>query len=143
MVTGLAVLFLIKDSPYDEPLRRPKQSLGEVRGNLRRAWKEPGTRLRLSTHLTTSFSGSTFGLLRWCPFLVRGQRLAPTTAAAMLILPVLAGLCYGPLVGRYATRFPFYRSWIVLAVVAGSVLMWTVVLALAGGRRRRYPPRPG
>ena len=126
------MLFLIKDSPYDEPLRRTKQSLGEVRHNLRRAWKEPGTRLGLWTHFTTSFSGSTFGLLWGYPFLVQGQGLAPTTAAAMLILPVLAGLCYGPLVGRYAARFPFYRSWIVLAVISGSVLMWTVVLLWPG-----------
>ena len=132
LLTGLAVLFLIKDSPYDEPLRRTKQSLGEVRHNLRRAWNEPGTRLGLWTHFTTSFSGSTFGLLWGYPFLVQGQGVAPTTAAAMLILPVLAGLCYGPVVGRYAARFPFYRSWIVLAVIGGSVLMWTVVLLWPG-----------
>ena len=132
LVTGLAVLFLIRDTPYDVPLRRTKPSLGEVRNNLRRAWKEPGTRLGLWTHFTTSFSGSTFGLLWGYPFLVQGQGLAPTTAAALLILPVLAGLCYGPLVGRYAARFPFYRSWIVLAVISGSVLMWTVVLLWPG-----------
>ncbi|MGW6201755.1 MFS transporter [Kribbella sp. NPDC055110] len=132
LVAGVLVLFLIKDSPYDEPLRRAKQPLHEVRKNLRRAWQEPGTRLGLWTHFTTSFSGSTFGLLWGYPFLVQGQGLAPTTAAAMLIIPVLAGLCYGPLVGRYAAKFPFYRSWIVLAVIAGSVVMWTVVLLWPG-----------
>ncbi|TCC20729.1 MFS transporter [Kribbella speibonae] len=132
LLAGLLVLFLIKDSPYDEPLRRAKQPLHEVRRNLRRAWQEPGTRLGLWTHFTTSFSGSTFGLLWGYPFLVQGQGLAPTTAAAMLIIPVLAGLCYGPLVGRYAAKFPFYRSWIVLAVIAGSVVMWTVVLLWPG-----------
>jgi sugar phosphate permease len=132
LITGVAVLFLLKDSPYDEPLHRAKQSLSEVRHNLRRAWKEPGTRLGLWTHFTTSFSGSTFGLLWGYPFLVRGEGLAPTTAAALLILPVLAGLCYGPVVGRYAAKFPFYRSWIVLAVIAGSVAMWTVVLVWPG-----------
>ena len=56
----------------------------------------------------------------------------------MLVLPVLASLCYGPLVGRYAARFPFYRSWIVLAVIGGSVLMWTVVLLWLVRRRCRY-----
>jgi predicted MFS family arabinose efflux permease len=132
LLAGLAVLFLIKDTPYDEPLRRAKQSLEEVRANLRRAWKEPGTRLGLWTHFTTSFSGSTFGLLWGYPFLVQGQGVAPTTAAAMLIVPVLAGFGYGPVVGRYAARFPFYRSWIVLAVIAGSVVMWTVVLLWPG-----------
>ncbi|TDW81051.1 nitrate/nitrite transporter [Kribbella sp. VKM Ac-2566] len=132
LLAGLLVLFLIKDTPYDEPLRRAKQPLREVKKNLRRAWQEPGTRLGLWTHFTTSFSGSTFGLLWGYPFLVQGQGLAPTTAAAMLIIPVLAGLCYGPLVGRYAAKFPFYRSWIVLAVIAGSVVMWTVVLLWPG-----------
>ncbi|WP_327638631.1 MFS transporter [Kribbella sp. NBC_00482] len=132
LLAGVLVLFLIKDSPYDEPLRRAKQPLHEVKKNLRRAWQEPGTRLGLWTHFTTSFSGSTFGLLWGYPFLVQGQGLAPTTAAAMLIIPVLAGLCYGPLVGRYAARFPFYRSWIVLAVIAGTVVMWTVVLLWPG-----------
>ncbi|RZT12895.1 putative MFS family arabinose efflux permease [Kribbella sp. VKM Ac-2569] len=132
LLAGVLVLFLIKDSPYDEPLRRAKPPLHEVKKNLRRAWQEPGTRLGLWTHFTTSFSGSTFGLLWGYPFLVQGQGLAPTTAAAMLIIPVLAGLCYGPLVGRYAAKFPFYRSWIVLAVIAGSVVMWTVVLLWPG-----------
>jgi predicted MFS family arabinose efflux permease len=132
LLTGVAVLFLIKNSPYDEPLHRTKQSLSEVQHNLRRAWKEPGTRLGLWTHFTTSFSGSTFGLLWGYPFLVRGEGLKPTTAAALLIVPVLASLCYGPLVGRYAARFPFYRSWIVLAVIGGAVAMWTVVLLWPG-----------
>ncbi|MFI6680551.1 nitrate/nitrite transporter [Kribbella sp. NPDC050470] len=132
LVTSVAVLFLIRDTPYDVPLRRTKQSLTEVRSNLRRAWQEPGTRLGLWTHFTTSFSGGTFGLLWGYPFLVQGQGVPPTTAAAMLILPVLASLFYGPLVGRYAARFPFYRSWIVLAVIGGSVLMWTVVLLWPG-----------
>jgi predicted MFS family arabinose efflux permease len=132
LLTGVAVLFLIKDTPYDEPLSRTKQSLFEVRHNLRRSWREPGTRLGLWTHFTTSFSGSTFSLLWGYPFLVRGEGLAPTTAAALLIVPVLAALCYGPLVGRYAARFPFYRSWIVLAVIGGAAFMWTVVLLWPG-----------
>jgi len=132
LVTGVAVLCLIRNTPYDEPLRQTKQSLTDVRVNLRRAWKEPGTRLGLWTHFTTSFSSSTFGLLWGFPFLVQGQGLAPTTAASMLVLPVLASLLYGPVVGRYAARFPFYRSWIVLAVIAGSAVMWTVVLLWPG-----------
>lgn len=132
LVSGVAVLLLIKNTPYDEPLHRTRQSLGEVRHNLRRAWKEPGTRLGLWTHFTTGFAGSTFGLLWGYPFLVRGEGLAPTTAATLLIVPVLAGLCYGPMIGRYAARFPFYRSWIVLAVIGGTATMWTIVLVWPG-----------
>ena len=72
-----------------QPVRRtaaPHQAVRsrEVRRNLRRAWQEPGTRLGLWTHFTTSFSGGTFGLLWGYPFLVQGQGVAPTTAAAML-----------------------------------------------------------
>lgn len=132
LVTGLAVLLLVRDTPYDQALHRTKHSLVEIRRNLRRAWKEPGTRLGLWTHFTTSFSSSTFSLLWGYPFLVRGEGLAPTTAAALLIVPVLAGLCYGPVVGRYAARFPFYRSWIVLTIIGGAATMWTVVLLWPG-----------
>jgi predicted MFS family arabinose efflux permease len=132
LVTGVAVLVFVKDSPYAEPVHRTKQTLTEIRKNLRRAWKEPGTRLGLWTHFTTSFSAGTFGLLWGYPFLVRGQGVSPTTAAALLILPVLASMALGPIVGRYAARYPFYRSWIVLAVVGGAVTMWTVVLVWPG-----------
>ncbi len=132
LVTGAAVLLFLKDSPYEVPVHRSKHTLTEIRKNLRRAWKEPGTRLGLWTHFTTSFSAGTFGLLWGYPFLVRGQGVSPTTAATLLILPVLASLALGPIVGRYAARYPFYRSWIVLAVIGGAVTMWTVVLIWPG-----------
>ncbi len=132
LVTGAAVLMFLRDSPYDEPLHQTKQSLGEIRLNLRRAWTEPGTRLGLWTHFTTIFSAGTFGLLWGYPFLVRGQGISSTTAASLLVLPVLASMALGPLVGRYAARYPFYRSWIVLAVIGSAVTMWTVVLLWPG-----------
>ncbi len=132
LVTGVAVLVFLKNSPYDEAPHRTKQSLREVRNNLRRAWREPGTRLGLWTHFTTSFAPATFGLLWGYPFLVKGEGVAPTTAAALMIVPVLASMAFGPLVGRYAARYPYYRSWIVLAVIGGAVAMWTVVLAWPG-----------
>lgn len=132
LLTGVAVLSMLRDSPYDEPLHRTKQTLAEIRHNLGRAWKEPGTRLGLWTHFTTGFPAGTFGLLWGYPFLVRGQGVEPTTAAAMLVLPVVAGMCYGLVVGRYAARYPFYRSWIVLAVIAAAVTMWSVVLIWPG-----------
>lgn len=132
LVTGAAVLLLLRDTPYDVPLHRTKQSLTEVRNNVKRAWKTPGTRLGLWTHFTTSFSAGTFGLLWGFPFLVKGEGLSPTTAASLLVLPVLAGICYGPIVGRYAARYPFYRSWIVLAVIGGAVAVWTLVLVWPG-----------
>jgi predicted MFS family arabinose efflux permease len=149
LVSGVGVLLFLRDSPYDQPVLRSaggsggrppgskalhmsKLPLAEVRKNLRRAWKEPGTRLGLWTHFTTSFSAGTFGLLWGYPFLVSGEGVRPTTAAAILILPVLAAMFCGPVVGRYAARYPFYRSWIVLAVIAGTATMWTAVLVWPG-----------
>lgn len=132
LVSGVGVLLFLRDSPYDEPLHMSKLPLADVRKNLRRAWKEPGTRLGLWTHFTTSFSAGTFGLLWGYPFLVSGEGVRPTTAAAILVLPVLAAMACGPVVGRYAARYPFYRSWIVLAVIGGTATMWTAVLVWPG-----------
>jgi predicted MFS family arabinose efflux permease len=132
LVSGVGVLLFLRDSPYDEPVHRSKLPLAEVRRNLRRAWTEPGTRLGLWTHFTTSFSAGTFGLLWGYPFLVSGEGLRPATAAAILVIPVLAAMACGPVVGRYAARYPFYRSWIVLAVIGGTATMWTAVLVWPG-----------
>lgn len=132
LVSGVGVLLFLRDSPYDEPLHMSKLPLADVRKNLRRAWREPGTRLGLWTHFTTSFSAGTFGLLWGYPFLVSGEGVRPTTAAAILVLPVLAAMACGPVVGRYAARYPFYRSWIVLAVIGGTATMWTAVLVWPG-----------
>ena len=69
-----------------------------------------------------------FTMLWGFPFLVRGQGLSPTTASTLLMVMiawvVVAGLVLSWLVGR----FPFYRSWIVLGVVASMVTVWTLVL---------------
>jgi MFS family permease len=132
LVSGVGVLLFLRDSPYDEPVHRSKLPLAEVRRNLRRAWTEPGTRLGLWTHFTTSFSAGTFGLLWGYPFLVSGEGVRPATAAAILVMPVLAAMACGPVVGRYAARYPFYRSWIVLAVIGGTATMWTAVLVWPG-----------
>lgn len=128
LVAGAGVLVFLRDSPYDEPLHPAKLPLTEVGRNLRRAWKEPGTRLGLWTHFTTSFPAGTFGLLWGYPFLVRGEGVAPATAATLLVVPVVAAMAFGPVVGRYAARYPFYRSWIVLAVIGGTATVWTAVL---------------
>ena len=56
--------------------RRPRPR-GEVLAGLRHAWREPGTRLGLWTHLGTQFSGTVFALLWGVPYLVAGQGLSP------------------------------------------------------------------
>jgi len=80
------------------------------------------------THVVSQFSTTVFAMLWGYPFLVRGQGLTPELAGTLLMVMtgwvVVSGLVLSWLVGRY----PFYRSWIVLTVVALMAVAWTVVL---------------
>ena len=94
------------------------------------AWTEPGTRLGLWTHTGTQFSGTVFALLWGVPYLVAGQGLTPAGASGLLTLFVIVGIVAGPLFGEFTARRPLRRSWLVLAVIVGTALTWTAVLAL-------------
>jgi MFS family permease len=99
---------------------------------LRASWREPGTRLGLSTHFVTAFSGNMFALFCSYPYLVRGQGLSPAAAGGLLTLLVVAGMGIGPLLGALAGRWPLRRSVLVLAVVLSSAVAWGVVLLWPG-----------
>ena len=99
---------------------------------LRASWREPGTRLGLSTHFVTAFSGNMFALFWGYPYLVRGQGLSPAAAGGLLTLLVVAGMGIGPLLGALAGRWPLRRSVLVLAVVLSSAVAWGVVLLWPG-----------
>jgi sugar phosphate permease len=99
---------------------------------LAEAWAQPGTRLGLWTHFVIQFSGTVFALLWGHPFLVQGQGLSPTIAAALITLMILAGLVCGPVIGQLCARYPFHRSTLVLTLLAATALVWTVVLLWPG-----------
>jgi nitrate/nitrite transporter NarK len=127
VVLLVAVLVFVKDSPY----RRsgPAQiKLRALTRSLSLVWGNPGTRLGMWTHFVSQFSTTVFAMLWGFPFLVRGQGLTPELAGTLLMVMtgwvVVSGLVLSWLVGRY----PFYRSWIVLTVVAMMAVVWTVVL---------------
>jgi len=127
VVLLVAVLVFVKDSPY----RRsgPAQiKLRALTRSLSLVWGNPGTRLGMWTHFVSQFSTTVFAMLWGYPFLVRGQGLSPELAGTLLMVMtgwvVVSGLVLSWLVGRY----PFYRSWIVLTVVALMAVAWTVVL---------------
>jgi len=124
----VAVLLLVKDSPYAVETAA-KVKLRALARSLRSVWGNPGTRLGMWTHFTSQFSTTVFAMLWGFPFLVRAQGLSASTASALLMLMtawvIVSGLVLGWLVGR----FPFYRSFIVLGVVAGIIVAWTAVLA--------------
>ena len=127
LVLMVAVALLVTDSPY----RRhgvERLKLRALAGSLRTVWGNPGTRLGMWSHFVSQFSMTVFALLWGYPFLVSGQGLSSGTAGGLLMLMtvwvVLSGMVLGWLVGR----LPYYRSWLVLGVVAVMVVVWTVVL---------------
>ncbi|WP_426560500.1 MFS transporter [Angustibacter sp. McL0619] len=131
VVTVLAFAFVRDTPPGSGPLRR-SPSMHEVRRQLVAAFGHPGTRLGLFTHFTTQFSGTVFALLWGFPFLVSGEGQSPRVASALMTVFVLAAIAAGPIFGRLVARHPLRRSWLVLGIVAITVVAWTSVLAWPG-----------
>lgn len=131
VLVAVLVAVAVRDVPPGTELA-PPQTLEQVRGNLRGAWREPGTRLGLYAHLSTQFSGTVFGLLWGFPFLTVGQGLAPGTAAGLLTLLVVSGMVFGPLVGQLCGRWPLRRSVLVFGILGATATTWTVVLSWPG-----------
>jgi MFS family permease len=53
----------------------------------------------------------------------------------MLTVLVAVGIVAGPLFGEFTARHPLRRSWLVLAVIGSTSIMWTLVLLVP-------PPAP-
>ncbi|MCW0213058.1 MAG: MFS transporter [Pseudonocardia sp.] len=135
VVSAIAVLAVFRESPPGSPARPAAPTPREVLDGLRSSWREPGTRLGFFTHMGTQFSGTVFGLLWGVPYLVAGQGLGQGTASALLTLLVAVGIVAGPLFGTFTARHPFRRSYLVIAVIVLTAVMWTVVLLIP-------PPAP-
>ncbi|WLP90618.1 MFS transporter [Gordonia sp. NB41Y] len=99
---------------------------------LRESLAEPGTRLAFWTHAVSPFSTNMFGVLWGFPFLVTAENLVSGTAQMVLITSVIIGVAAGPVVGVFSARFAPYRVHLVLVLVAGQLIVWSVVLAFSG-----------
>jgi sugar phosphate permease len=122
----------IRDSPAGAS--RPVGAIGlrQVLVQLRAAWLHPGTRLGLWTHFSTQFSGTVFALLWGFPFLVSGEGMSAQAAGELMSLLVFTSLLAGPVFGRFVALHPLRRSWLVLAIIAATVVVWTLVLVWPG-----------
>jgi MFS family permease len=132
---GAAVALSAVLSLRDAPAGATAVAVVSAREAIRRlghAWREPGTRLGLWTHFVSQFSGTVFALLWGYPFLVVGEHRTPAEAGVLITLLVLVAMIVGPVLGHLAGRWPYRRSVPVLAIVASTVTIWTVVLAWPG-----------
>jgi sugar phosphate permease len=127
VVLMVAVALLVKDSPYqrDAVARIKMRAVGR---SLRTVWGNPGTRLGMWSHFTSQFSSTVFTLLWGFPFLVRGEGLSSGTAGTLLIVMTGWVIVSGLVLGVLVSRFPYYRSWLVLGIVAAMALAWGLVL---------------
>jgi sugar phosphate permease len=131
-VIAVLVRLMLTDTPPGwEPLHDPV-SIAEFRRSLGHSWAEPGTRLGLWTHFVTQFSGVSFALLWGYPFLTVGENRSASTAGLLLMLMVLFGTGFGPLMGTLAGHWPLRRSAMVFGIVGASATIWTVLLLWPG-----------
>jgi MFS family permease len=127
VVLMVAAALLVKDSPYASTGPSPVKIRALTRA-LQTVWGNPGTRLGMWSHFTPQFSATVFALLWGFPFLVRGQGLSEQTASTLLMVMTGFVVVTGVLLGWLVARLPYYRSYLVIAVVAIMVVPWTVVL---------------
>lgn len=131
VVTGVALVLVVKDSPYADQ-HRDDLKLRAMARTLKQAWLVPGTRLGLWVHFTSQFASNMFTMLWGFPFLVSGQGLSPAVASVLLMALTATSMVTGPIVGALTMRYPFSRSTLVLAIVAVAVTAWSVVLVWPG-----------
>jgi MFS family permease len=127
VVLMVAVLLLVKDSPYavGEPTLIKLRALAR---SLQTVWGNPGTRLGMWTHFTSQFAATVFAMLWGFPFLVRGEGLTPGQASTLLMVMTAWVVVSGLALSWLVSRFPYYRSWLVIGIVVVMALVWGVVL---------------
>jgi MFS family permease len=133
VVLGIVlVILVVVDRPADaQEGPRPEswtQSLRQLGESLQR----PGTQLGFWSHFVTMSPMTMFTLMWGLPYLVFGLGYTRSAASALLVVPVIAGMVVGPVLGVLTGRHPLRRSNIVLLVVAAMALIWAVMLLWPG-----------
>jgi nitrate/nitrite transporter NarK len=129
-IAFVVALVVIVDSPVGS--RSGAKDLSVALRTLRVSLGRRGTRLGFWAHFVTQSSGVVFALLWGYPFLVSAVGLPWPAASALLSVQVLAGFVIGPIVGGLTARFPLRRSNLVIGIVLGLGVAWTLVLVWPG-----------
>jgi MFS family permease len=132
LAAAVMVAATVHDQASDQEPTIVSLTRAQIAAHVAEAWRERGTKLGLWAHFTTQFSGNTFVLLWGYPFLVTGEGLSKGAAGALLTLQVAVGMAVGPVLGRLTGGYPFRRSNLVIAIVLGTIAVWTAVIAWPG-----------
>lgn len=127
----LVVLLLSNGNEPGAPPTRPTDLSGTTR-QLRESLARPGTQLGFWSHFVTQSSGTVFSLLWGFPFMVGALGYSASLASEMLASFVIVGAVSGPILGLLTARFPLRRSNLVLGIVLGMGIVWTVLLSWPG-----------
>lgn len=131
VVSGVALVLLVSDSPYADQ-HREQVKLRALTRTLKAAWLVPGTRLGLWSHFTSQFAANVFTMLWGFPFLVAGQGLSRSAASVLLMTMTVTSIASSPVIGTLTVRYPFSRSTVVLWIVGAAIVAWTTVLVWPG-----------
>ncbi|GAA1222040.1 MFS transporter [Prauserella alba] len=126
------VLVAVRDTPERRTASAEARSLSEVGGDLRAAWRVPGTRLGFWTHFSMPFSLNVMTLLWGVPYLVEELGYTETSASSLLMVFVVGAMLSNPLAGGFFSRRPDLRMPTVLGYGALLTLTWAVLLAWPG-----------
>ncbi|MFN0143378.1 MAG: nitrate/nitrite transporter [Mycobacterium sp.] len=127
----MLTVLLVNNAPHGVAVEDPETDLRATLKNIKTVWMRPGTRLGFFSHMGTPFSITVFALMWGVPYLTVAQNISRAGAGTLLIISVAAAIVSGVLIGIITGRHPHRRSWVVLGIIAGNALAWTVVLALS------------
>lgn len=130
MLSVVLTLALCRDAPAGAPVVVGSRTLRRALAEVQVVWSRPGTKLGFFTHLGAPFSANVFALMWGVPYLTTAQGLSRSVAGALLTVSVATFIVVGLLVGLVSARHPQHRPTLVLATMALTASIWTVVLAL-------------
>jgi MFS family permease len=131
---ALVLVLRVRDDPAGaRETRRPPESLRVVLGQVRHAWRTPGTRLGFWAHFSTMFAPAMLGLLWGFPYLVQAQGLDRPAASMMLGVLVVGAIVGGPAIGAVISRRPECRTPLVVSYLLAALAVWAVLLGWPGG----------